>query len=34
MYHELIYDEKEKAKVSITERDFTRNESNTENHAD
>ena len=26
MYHELIYDEKEKAKISITERDFTRNE--------
>ena len=26
MYHELIYDEKEKANVSITEGDFTRNE--------
>jgi len=26
MYHELIYDEKEKAKVSVTAGDFTRNE--------
>jgi genome maintenance exonuclease 1 len=30
MYHELIYDEKEKAKVSVTAGDFTRNEQNTE----
>ena len=30
MYHELIYDEKEKANVSITERDFTRNEQGSE----
>ena len=30
MYHELIYDEKEKANVSVTAGDFTRNEQNTE----
>jgi hypothetical protein len=30
MYHELIYDEKEKAKVSITAGDFTGNEQDTE----
>ena len=29
MYHELIYDEKEKAKVSVTAADFTRDEQNT-----
>ena len=27
MYHELIYDEKEKAKVELRATDFTRNES-------
>ena len=30
MYHELIYDEKEKANVSVTAGDFPRNEQNTE----
>jgi len=30
MYHELIYDEKEKANVSVTAGDFTRNEQNSE----
>jgi hypothetical protein len=30
MYHELIYDEKEKAKVELRATDFTGNEQDTE----
>ena len=34
MYHELIYDEKEKAKVELRATDFTRNEEILNNHAE